>query len=68
MVYLLTIMSRSGLSELKNFCLRFSVSEKLTTTLLGSKKEVDHIAAYFSKDMRLTNSKKYALFSEIEIV
>ncbi len=66
MVYLLTIMSRSGLSELKNFCLRFSVSEKLTTTLLGSKKEVDHIAAYFSKDMRLTNSKKYALFSEIE--
>lgn len=65
-VYLLTIMARSGLSELKNFCSRFSLTEKTTTSLLGIKKEVDRLVNYFSKDMRVTNSKKYVLFSEIE--
>lgn len=64
-VYLLTIMSRSGLLELKNFCLRFALSDKQTTTLLGTKKEVDRIAGYFSQNMQIANSKKYALFSEI---
>lgn len=64
-VYLLTIMSRSTSEELKNFCTRFSVSSKVTETLIEQKKQVDPIAKYFSRKQNVSNSQIAEIFSEL---
>jgi tRNA nucleotidyltransferase (CCA-adding enzyme) len=67
MVYLLTIMSRSGVEVLASFCDRFEETKKNTDYLIGQKKLCDRAIHTLRRDPRLKNSEIVECFIDIEI-
>jgi len=67
MVYLLAIMGRSHLVELKAFCQRFDESPKTTEYLLLQKESADRAAHQFRRNKDLKNSRIVALLEDINI-
>ncbi len=66
MVYLLGIMSRSGMRELRNFCDRFELSEKLRRKLLRLKSEGDRIAQDMLRRPYMKPSEIYWLLHDLD--
>jgi tRNA nucleotidyltransferase (CCA-adding enzyme) len=66
-VYLLAIMSRSGLDELSAFCARFGETAKVTEYLLDQKDRADKALNRLSRDNHLKNSQIVACFEEITL-
>jgi len=67
MVYLLAIMGRSRMTELKAFCQRFDESLKTTDYLLQQKESADRAAHQFRRSKELKNSRIVALLEDIDI-
>lgn len=67
MVYLLAIMSRSGNTQLSEFCLRFDESTKDTTFLLEQKELVDSKIHVFARNASMRPSQIVNHFKDIEI-
>ncbi|PHR27127.1 MAG: prohead protease [Desulfotalea sp.] len=67
MVYLLAIMSRSGVNQLSEFCLRFEESSKETTFLLEQKERVDAKIQIFARNASMRPSQIVTHFIDIEI-
>ena len=65
-VYLLCIMSRSGLKELVTFCRRFELIEKLEKNLLRLKSEVDRIAVDMLHRPYMKPSEIYWLLQDLD--
>jgi tRNA nucleotidyltransferase (CCA-adding enzyme) len=66
-VYLLAIMSRSGLDELSTFCKRFGETAKVSEYLLDQKDRADKAVNNLSRDNNNKNSEIVACFAEITI-
>jgi tRNA nucleotidyltransferase (CCA-adding enzyme) len=66
-VYLLAIMSRSGLDELSAFCTRFEETAKVREYLLDQKDRADRALHQLSWGKNYKNSKIVACFEEITI-
>jgi len=66
-VYLLTIMSRSPITVLINFCNRFQLSVKMKSYLLNEKTVADKTAHYLSRRIKLKNSVIYSSLRELNI-
>jgi len=66
-IYLLAIMGRSRLVELKAFCQRFEESSKLTTYLLHQKEYGDKAAYQLARGNGLKNSEIVAILKELNI-
>ena len=66
-VYLLAIMSRSGLEELSAFCTRFSETAKTTEYLLDQKDRADKALNRLSRENQLKNSEIVSCFEEITL-
>jgi tRNA nucleotidyltransferase (CCA-adding enzyme) len=66
-VYLLAIMSRSGLDELSAFCKRFGETAKVSEYLLDQKDRADKAVNNLSRDNNNKNSEIVACFEEITI-
>jgi tRNA nucleotidyltransferase (CCA-adding enzyme) len=66
-VYLLAIMSRSGLSELSAFCTRFEETAKVKEYLLDQKDRADKALHQLSWENNHRSSKIVATFQEITI-
>ena len=66
-VYLLAIMSRSGLSELSAFCTRFAETPKATEYLLEQKDRADKAMHQLSRENNHTNSKIVTCLEEISL-
>ncbi len=66
-VYLLTIMSRSGLNELSAFCIRFAETAKTTEYLLDQKERADQAINHLSRDNNHKNSNIVACFEGINL-
>jgi tRNA nucleotidyltransferase (CCA-adding enzyme) len=66
-VYLLAIMSRSGLDELVAFCKRFGETAKTTEYLLDQKDRADKALNRLSRDNHLKNSDIVSCFEEITL-
>lgn len=56
-VYLLAVMSRSGVSELSAFCLRFDETPKITEYLLDQKQRTEQAMHYLSREKYHKNSQ-----------
>jgi tRNA nucleotidyltransferase (CCA-adding enzyme) len=67
MVYLLAIMSRSGVNQLSEFCLRFEESIKDTAFLLEQKELVDAKIHIFARNIAMPQSHIVTHFKGIEI-
>jgi len=67
MVYLLAIMGRSRLAELKAFCRRFEESQKVTDYLLLQKEGADRAVHHLARSNGLKNSQIVALLEELNI-
>ncbi len=67
MVYLLAIMGRSRLAELKAFCRRFEESQKVTDYLLLQKEGADRAVHHLARSNDLKNSQIVALLEELNI-
>ena len=65
MVYLLAIMSRSGISELESFCRRFLVPRKTRELLVWQKDHADRTAQLLARRLTISNSECYWLFKEL---
>jgi tRNA nucleotidyltransferase (CCA-adding enzyme) len=66
-VYLLAIMSRSGLNELSAFCTRFKEKAKISEYLLDQKDRADKAINQLSRENNHKNSKIVACFEEIKL-
>jgi tRNA nucleotidyltransferase (CCA-adding enzyme) len=66
-VYLLAIMSRSGLNELSAFCARFRETAKTTEYLLDQKDRADKALNRLSRDNHIKNSEIVSCFEEITL-
>ncbi len=66
-VYLLAIMSRSGLRELSAFCTRFQETAKISGYLLDQKARADKAIDRLSRNNNHKNSKIVACFEEINL-
>jgi len=66
-VYLLAIMARSRLVELKSFCLRFEENPKITDYLLLQKEYADKANHKLARSNDLKNSEIVALLKELNI-
>ncbi len=66
-VYLLAIMSRSGLSELSAFCTRFQETTKVKEYLLDQKDRADKALHQLSRENNHKNSTIATCFEEITI-
>lgn len=66
-VYLLAIMSRSGLSELSAFCTRFQETTKVKEYLLDQKDRADKALHQISREYNHKNSTIVTCFEEITI-
>jgi len=66
-VYLLAIMSRSGLGELSAFCARFEETAKTSEYLLDQKDRADKAVNQLSRENNHKNSKIVACFKEITL-
>ena len=66
-VYLLAIMSRSGLDELSAFCARFEETAKTSEYLLDQKDRADKAVNQLSRENNHKNSKIVACFEEISL-
>lgn len=66
-VYLLSIMSRSGLGELSAFCKRFEDTPKNTEYLLDQKERADKAVNYLSRSNNHKNSRIVACFEDITL-
>ncbi len=64
-VYFLAIMSRSTITELRNFCKRFSLPVKIAKTLAREKEHSDKIHNLLQRRNILSNSEIYWLFEEL---
>ena len=67
MVYLLAIMGRSRLAELKAFCQRFEESQKVTDYLLLQKECADRAVHHLARSNGQRNSQIVALLEELNI-
>ncbi|MFT5700338.1 MAG: tRNA nucleotidyltransferase (CCA-adding enzyme) [Desulforhopalus sp.] len=67
MVYLLAIMTRSGVNQLAEFCLRFDESTKDTTFLLEQKELVDSKIHIVARHNSMRRSHIVTHFKDIEI-
>jgi tRNA nucleotidyltransferase (CCA-adding enzyme) len=65
-VYLLSIMSRSGIREVINFCKRFELPEKLEKNLARQKADADRIAMDMLHRPYMKPSEIYWLLNELE--
>ncbi|MDW7773476.1 MAG: CBS domain-containing protein [Desulfobulbaceae bacterium] len=65
-VYLLSIMSRSGIKELVNFCRRFELPEKIEKNLVRQKVEADRIALDMLHRPYMKPSEIYWLLHDLE--
>jgi len=66
MVYLLGIMSRSGIRELVNFCKRFELPEKIEKKLVRQKSEADRIALDMLHRPYMKPSEIYWLLRDLD--
>ena len=66
MVYLLAIMGRSRSTELRAFCKRFQMSQKLTEILLNQKETAEKIANLMARRRTMRNSEIFRLLSNLE--
>ncbi|MCP4341451.1 MAG: CBS domain-containing protein [Desulfobulbaceae bacterium] len=66
-VYLLAIMSRSGVDELSAFCTRFEETAKISEYLLDQKGRADKAINQLSRDNNHKNSKIVACFEELSL-
>lgn len=66
-VYLLAIMSRSGLSELSAFCARFNETSKNAEFLLDQKDRADKAIDQLSRNNNHSNSKIVTCLEEIKL-
>ncbi len=66
-VYLLAVMSRSGLDELSAFCTRFAETAKITEYLLDQKERVDQAMHALSRENNHKNSKIVASLEGISL-
>lgn len=66
MVYLLGIMSRSGMREMKNFCERFEMTDKIAKKLLRQKAEADRIAVDMLHRPHMKPSEIYWLLQDLD--
>jgi len=64
-VYLLAIMARSGTRELRSFCKRFAIPNKISTNLIRQKEHSDKIRNLLSRRHVFSNSEIYWLFEEL---
>lgn len=64
-VYLLAIMGRSGISELRAFCKRFNIAHKTSSTLLRQKEHTEKIANLLARRRAFSNSELFWLFEEL---
>ncbi len=64
-VYLLSIMGRSGISELRSFCKRFNITQKISTELIRQKEHTDKIANLLARRRAFSNSELFWLFEEL---
>lgn len=66
-VYLLCIMSRSGIKELNNFCLRFELIQKTQKKLFHEKTSAENIAANMLRRPHMKPSEIYWLLQDLNI-
>lgn len=66
-VYLLTIMSRSPMAVLANFCDRFQLPQRNRTMLLSEKQLADNASHHLSARSELKNSDIFVAFRELHI-
>ncbi|PID43598.1 MAG: prohead protease [Proteobacteria bacterium] len=66
-IYLLTIMSRSPVPVLNNFCNRFQIARKQKEILIHEKTVTDKTAHFLARRPGLKNSEIYMLLSELRI-
>ncbi len=66
-VYLLAVMSRSGVSELSTFCGRFDETPKITEYLLDQKKKTEQAMHSLSREKAHKNSQIVESFSGISL-
>ncbi len=64
-VYLLAIMGRSGISELRAFCNRFNITPKTSSILIRQKEHTDKISNLLARRRAFSNSELFWLFEEI---
>lgn len=64
-VYLLAIMSRSGSRELRYFCKRFTIPQKISTSLIRQKEHADKVRNLLSRRHIFRNSEIYWLFEDM---
>lgn len=67
MVYLLAIMGRATTTELRAFCKRFLVPQKITETLLNQKENAEKIANLMAGRRTMRNSEIYRLLCNLDI-
>ncbi len=65
MVYFLSIMGRSGSSEVRSFCRRFNLPHKIASTLLREKEHSDKIGNLLTRRRAFRNSELYWLFEDL---
>lgn len=65
-VYILAIMSRSRIQQLKNFCTRFELTEKTSKMLIRQKSEAERIAQEMLRRPYLKPSEIYWLLLDLE--
>jgi tRNA nucleotidyltransferase (CCA-adding enzyme) len=66
MLYLLAIMGRSTTTELRSFCKRFLVPQKITETLLNQKENAEKIANLMARRRTMSNSEIYRLLCNLD--
>jgi tRNA nucleotidyltransferase (CCA-adding enzyme) len=64
-VYLLAIMGRSGITELRAFCKRFNITQKTSSMLIQQKEHTDKISNLLARRRAFSNSELYWLFEEL---
>ena len=64
-VYLLAIMGRSGVRELRAFCKRFNIPQKISSSLIRQKEHADKVRHLLSRRHVFSNSEIYWLFEEL---
>jgi tRNA nucleotidyltransferase (CCA-adding enzyme) len=66
-VYLLTIMGRSPVTVLINFCNRFQLAPKMKIFLINEKNLADKTAAFLSRRKHLKNSEIFTALRDLNI-
>jgi tRNA nucleotidyltransferase (CCA-adding enzyme) len=64
-VYFLAILGRSGSNEIRSFCKRFNIPQRVSNNLVQQKEHTDKVGSMLSRRRAMSNSEIYWLFEEL---